>query len=327
MIANDHLYFTEDIFNVIKRILLLFFVIFGLYDNTYQLPITESDLVFTDLSGLIFWFGSGAGAWRTTLEIMPDGTFYGHFSDTNTGESGHNYLGTTYECYFNGKFSILRKIGDYTYIMKCESLTQDGTIGDEIIFAGHKKIISTPYGFDDADEFILYLPGTQKRELPEGFLSWSHGLFLDDLLDTYGLYNISGETGFIVWPEWDSWQPQTTSITWKGITYGQSFFDLYININGIDYYAGNFFGENLWQYKRTDAPEYVLACFRGIWTGSGSEFYLKRKNETEVAVMYHDIPYKNDPFDFAWDDYEEILVMPIGKNKKIEIGEPIIINL
>ena len=127
-----------------------------------------------------------------------------------------------------------------------------------------------------------------------------------------------------VWPEWESWQPQTTYIRWTGITYGQSFFDLYINVNWVNYYAGKFFGENLCQYERTDAPDDALTFFRGTWTGAGSEFYIKRKSETEIAVMYHDIPYRDNPYDFSWDDYEEILVIFIDSEKEIEIGEPMI---
>lgn len=64
--------------------------------------------------------------------------------------------------------------------------------------------------------------------------------------------------------------------------------------------------------------------FWGIWTGAGSEFYIKRKNETEIAVMYHDIQCENNPLDFAGDDYEEILAIPTDNEKEIEIVEPVI---
>lgn len=145
------------------------------------------DLEYSDLYGMEFWFSSGAGAWRTTLEIMPDGTFNGYFSDSD--------VDIMYECYFNGQFSPLEKTGDYEYSMNCETLVAKGVKGDERIENGLKIITSTPYGFDDADEFKLYLPGKKTSELPEEFLSWADSESKDVLI-TYGLYNVRGEQGF-----------------------------------------------------------------------------------------------------------------------------------
>ncbi|MFR5602083.1 MAG: hypothetical protein ACLTKI_06960, partial [Lachnospiraceae bacterium] len=44
------------------------------FPEKYEYP---SEVSFADLSGLEFWFGSGAGAWSTVLYIQEDGTFYG----------------------------------------------------------------------------------------------------------------------------------------------------------------------------------------------------------------------------------------------------------
>ena len=157
------------------------------------------DLEFADLDGLIFWFGSGAGAWRTIVKILPDGTFNGYFSDSDAGEIGPNYHGTRYECYFNGRFTSLRKTGNYEYSMKCESLNTESV--EEKIIDGVRILPSDPYGFDNADEFSLYLPGKKTSELPAEFLIWSHGFGSDVVLTSYGLYNVGSEQGFIVWPE------------------------------------------------------------------------------------------------------------------------------
>lgn len=110
---------------------------------------------------------------------------------------------------------------------------------------------------------------------------------------------------------------KVTEISWKGIHYGQSFFDLFIVVNGKNYYIGNFFGENLWQYED---PENILTHFRGIWTGAGSDFYVKRKNEAEIAIMYHEIPYKSDPYEY--DEYDEILTITIDKGNEIQVNRP-----
>ena len=160
------------------------------------------DLTFADLSGLEFWFGSGVGAWSTTVTISPDGAFSGFFSDSDMGDSGDSYPnGTRYECTFSGKFTDLKKTGDFTYSMKCASLTQEGTEGEEKIADGVRVITGTPYGFDSADEFMLYLPGKKLGELPEEFLSWmgtslsGNGENISEL-PFYGLYNVSGQEGF-----------------------------------------------------------------------------------------------------------------------------------
>jgi hypothetical protein len=92
-------------------------------------------------------------------------------------------------------------------------------------------------------------------------------------------------------------------------------------VNSKRHYIGEFFGENLWQYEVTDAPEYILSHFRGLWTGAGSDFYVMRKNDTELAVMYHELEYRGDPSMRKWTDYEELLIVPIEKSSEIRIGE------
>jgi len=156
------------------------------------------DLEYADLAGLEFWFCSGAGAWRTTVTIQSDGTFIGNYIDSDAGSR------EMYECNFSGQFSPLVKTGDYEYSMHCESLTAEGTVGEERIEDGITIITADPYGFDDADEFSLYLPGKKLSELPEAFIQWAHGpgsgIGSDGTLTAYGLYNAGGEQGFIVYP-------------------------------------------------------------------------------------------------------------------------------
>ena len=116
-----------------------------------------------------------------------------------------------------------------------------------------------------------------------------------------------------------------TRVSWKGVSYGNSFFDLYCTINEVDYYVGNFFGENLWEYEVPDVPQNILTHFRGVWTGSGSDFYIKQKDDTNLSIMYHNIEYRNDPSELEWDEYEEILVIPIKKDE-IRIEEAVILH-
>jgi len=119
---------------------------------------------------------------------------------------------------------------------------------------------------------------------------------------------------------------QITTVSWKAISCGEGFFDLFILVNGKNHYVGNFFGANGFSpcmfgaYEATNAPEHILTHFSGIWTGAGSDFYIMRKSDTKLAVMYHDIPYKGPPR--TWENYTEVLVIPIEKNSKVLIAEP-----
>jgi hypothetical protein len=158
---------------------------------------------FADLNGWEFEFTSGAGGWRTSVEIASDGTFSGGFHDSEMGSTGEDYPnGTVYVSNFSGKFVSMKKIGDYEYAIQCETLTQEGEKGDVEIIDGIKYITSTPYGFDDADEFRLYLPGKKVSELPEDYLEWVRFAIEDgDELDFYGLYNVGGKQGFSSYSE------------------------------------------------------------------------------------------------------------------------------
>ena len=83
--------------------------------------------------------------------------------------------------------------------MKCISLKSQGKDGEEKIIDGVRVITSTPYGFDDASDFFLYLPGKKTSELSEDFLSWGTSWSVKDgVLETYGLYNVGGKEGFTV---------------------------------------------------------------------------------------------------------------------------------
>ena len=167
---------------------------------------TESTLPAADASNIFemipaeFCFSSGAGGWRTIVTINSDGSFVGDYVDYDLGDTGSDYpKGSAYKCNFTGHFTNVTKIDDYTYSMKVVSLEQDGTQGDEYIEDGTRFTIGYPYGFDDADEFMLYLPGKPISELSDEFLMWIQiNRDAQDTLpnDIYGLYNVNGKQGF-----------------------------------------------------------------------------------------------------------------------------------
>lgn len=115
-----------------------------------------------------FDFSSGAGGWGTHIDLNPDGTFTGQYYDSDMGDTGSGYSnGTVYICNFDGKFSTPKQVNDFVYSMK----------------------------FDNADEFMIYLPGIAISDLPEGFTNWLYAFInvqTTEILPYCGIYNVSG---------------------------------------------------------------------------------------------------------------------------------------
>lgn len=160
----------------------------------------EMGFSFADVSNLEFIFASGAGAWCTELYIHEDGTFEGmhHDSDMDTGADYPD--GTVYYCNFSGKFTQPEKVDDYTYSMRIENLECEQEEGEVEIMDGVRYIGSYAYGLDDAEELLIYLPGSPLRELPEEYLRWVGYYDLERTTETtlpyYGIYNVTPEYGF-----------------------------------------------------------------------------------------------------------------------------------
>jgi hypothetical protein len=125
------------------------------------------------------------GRWESYLRINPDGTFSGHgsdivFQDVDSSQtSDDRYWGDVSD--FNGKFTINKKISNYEYSIKLDYLNIEGTVGevkeeklsesDEMEGEGIMTITTVePLGFENADEFLLYLPGKSKEDLSESHL-------------------------------------------------------------------------------------------------------------------------------------------------------------
>jgi len=153
-------------------------------------------------------FSSGAGGWGTSLTIDADGTFVGKYTDSNMGEAGPGYPnGTCYISTFGGRFTDVEKVDEYTYSMRLESVETEESAGEEWIEDGILFIAAEPYGLEDGEEFILYLPGTSVNILADEFLSWAEMLCLVDewgeTMSTYGLYNVDMGYGFMEHMVWE----------------------------------------------------------------------------------------------------------------------------
>ncbi len=158
----------------------------------------REDLTFADLNGLLFLHTSGTEGWYTELIIKPDGSFEGVYQDGD-GISGYHYKYTEYECYFSGKFSNLTKSGPYEYTMKCTEFQMAGTPGEESIQGETLVKTTEPYGFMDADEVRLYLPGKLESELPDAYVSWCGENLEYGRMISYGLFNEGDGSGYSVY--------------------------------------------------------------------------------------------------------------------------------
>lgn len=173
-----------------------------MYDNSNLLSwiknIKDTSSIFKSLPKS-FSFSSGAGAWATNLDLDIDGSFVAQYHDTNMGEIGDGFPnGTIYVCNFKGKFSNPKRINDYTYSMNLESMEIIQEPGEIYYEDGVKYVYTEPYGFDNAEEFLIYMPGIPISELSENFVLHA---FVDiktaDTFPYYAIYNIKGEKIFI----------------------------------------------------------------------------------------------------------------------------------
>lgn len=155
---------------------------------------------FEDLNCTAFQFSSGAGAWRTIVNIRRDGSFFGEYSDSNMGETGEGYPhGTVYCSDFTGRFSQPVMIDDYTYSMTLEEIRYRCQPDTEEIRDGILYHSTEAYGLSGSNEFLIYLPGTPIELLPEPFFLWSGLIWTKEEeteLPFYGLYAPETENGF-----------------------------------------------------------------------------------------------------------------------------------
>ncbi|MDO5344347.1 MAG: lysozyme inhibitor LprI family protein [Lachnospiraceae bacterium] len=174
----------------------------GLLSGAWMIPAqAEEGFSYEEVSDRIFYFSSGVGAWGTELLIHEDGSFEGSYHDSDMGSTGEGYPnGTVYVCDFSGQFSEPGKVNEYTYSAKILELEQERENGTSEIVNNVRYVYSDPYGLNDAENVLFYLPGAPLEELPEAFLRWVGYFDLSAAEETElpfaGLYNEAMEQGF-----------------------------------------------------------------------------------------------------------------------------------
>ena len=160
----------------------------------------EETFSFSEFENLEFYFASGAGGWRTVLQIEEDGSFSGQYSDSEMGTTGEDYPNGVYHLSnFEGNFTVPVKVNDYTYSMKIENISYEQEAGSKEIIDGTLYSYDEAYGLIDAEEILIYLPGAPFEELPEEYRNWvRNDMENPDALELpfYGLYNVTEQNGF-----------------------------------------------------------------------------------------------------------------------------------
>lgn len=153
-----------------------------------------ADSLFSQLKDLEFYFASGAGGWRTILHIDVYGSFSGTYSDSDMGSGEH---GVQYRCDFSGQFTQPVRVNDYTYSVRIDEITYEKEAGTEEVIDGTQYCYTDPYGLEDAEDILIYLPGAPLGQLPQEFRSWvGYSENTRDELPFYALNNAVYQQGF-----------------------------------------------------------------------------------------------------------------------------------
>ena len=159
---------------------------------------TGADPLFSQLKDLEFYFASGAGGWRTVLHIDGSGGFSGTYSDSDMGGSGEDGIwGIQHRCDFTGQFTQPVRVNDYTYSVRIAGIAYEKEAGTEEVIDGTQYCYTDPYGLEDAEDILIYLPGAPLGQLPQEFRSWvGYSENTRDELPFYALNNAVHQQGF-----------------------------------------------------------------------------------------------------------------------------------
>ena len=137
--------------------------------------LAEAETIFQQLPAR-FTLTSGIGGWQCILQIEADGAFTGRYWDEDSGDCAAEYpRGTVYLCGFSGQFAEPEMAGPYSCTMKLARLETAGRPGTRYLRQGTRWVYVQPWGFEEAETFMLYLPGAEMAGLPQGFLDVLRG--------------------------------------------------------------------------------------------------------------------------------------------------------
>ena len=168
------------------------------FDDAFaEEPEDYSDELFSQLTDHFKYFGT-FGFWSTELDIYPDGSFEGEFSDLNMGATGPSYQGETIISNFSGRFGGVKKVNDTTYSMRILELSYEVEPGKERIEDNHRYAYTEAVGLARSKEILVFLPGTPRKNLPDKYIDCVSFLMPPDFesLSFYGLFSENDNAGF-----------------------------------------------------------------------------------------------------------------------------------
>lgn len=143
----------------------------GRVGSSPMMPVVDEKL-FSQMTDT-FRFLSGAGGWSTELYLKEDGSFTGLYTDGEMGSYDPALFpnGTVYICEFSGSFTQPEMLSEFVYSVRVQSLNY-GEPEMVTYEDGIRYITDTPYGLENADEVLIYLPGYPVAELSEEAQGW-----------------------------------------------------------------------------------------------------------------------------------------------------------
>lgn len=102
-----------------------------------------------------------------------------------------------WNCKFTGRFAQPVRVNDYTYSMGIAEISYEKEAGTEEVIDGIQYYYTAPYGLEDTEELLLYLPGAPLAELTQEFRGWVG--YYDETegeLSFYALNNEAHQQGF-----------------------------------------------------------------------------------------------------------------------------------
>lgn len=159
------------------------------------------NIQFTCASGDDAGQGIAVGG-QTSMRIQEDGSFSASYYAMDMEDTGEDYQGGT--MYYGSGFGQIAepvRVDDYTYKAKVESITYS-EVGEESLQGGMRMVYTEVYGLEEAEEFMIYLPGKKVTQLPEAYIESVKEQLCDEngnmpeTLPFYGIFNESTQTGF-----------------------------------------------------------------------------------------------------------------------------------
>lgn len=127
------------------------------------------------------------------LTVQPDGAFKGS-QKGSVIVGGEKYITETI---FNGKLSNIRQTGAYTYAADLSSVVYENEQEGAWEKDGEKYLFAEAAGMKVGEEFLFYVPGAKKAELPEAYFALNQDWDPESALETFALYCPKTELGYM----------------------------------------------------------------------------------------------------------------------------------